>query len=97
MARTTGRDTTWAGPGDLPCWAGVRPRVPTTGHDLPLYSDLVGSGRIVVPALGAVLLGVGAIFQPKAKADDHWATSQRVVMVLEAQSEQSGDPPSTAY
>ena len=65
--------------------------------DLPLYSDLVGSGRIVVPALGAVLLGVGAIFQPKAKAADHWSTSPRVVMVLEAQSEESGDPPSTAY
>ncbi len=55
----------------------------------------MGLGRIVVPALGAVLLGVGAIFQPKAKADDHWSISPKVVMVIEAQSEASGDPPST--
>ncbi len=44
--------------------------------------------------LGATMLGVGAIFQPKARVDDHWSTSPKVVMVSEVASDTSGDPPS---
>lgn len=45
-------------------------------------------------ALGPALLGVGTIFQPKARAEDHWSTSPKVVIVCEAEPEAPGGPPS---
>lgn len=41
---------------------------------------------------GAVLLGVGAIFQPKARPDDHWSTSPKVQAEADDESEASGGP-----
>jgi hypothetical protein len=46
-------------------------------------------GRVV----GATMLGVGTIFQPKARIDDHWSTSPKVVLVGEVAADASGDPP----
>jgi hypothetical protein len=43
--------------------------------------------------IGAMMVGVGTIFQPKARIDDHWSTRPKVVMVDEIASETSGDPP----
>jgi hypothetical protein len=42
---------------------------------------------------GAVLLAFGAIFEPKARPDDHWSTSPRVEVVEEAAAEVAGGPP----
>jgi hypothetical protein len=44
--------------------------------------------------VGATMLGVGAIFQPKARSEDHWSTSPKVVMLSEVRADASGDPPS---
>lgn len=33
---------------------------------------------------GAVLLGVGAIFQPKPRPDDHWSTRPKLELVAES-------------
>jgi hypothetical protein len=43
--------------------------------------------------LGAVLLAFGAIFEPKARPDDHWSTSPRVEVVEETATEAAGGPP----
>jgi hypothetical protein len=43
--------------------------------------------------LGAVLLAFGAIFEPKARPDDHWSTSPRVEVVEEASAEVAGALP----
>jgi hypothetical protein len=32
----------------------------------------------------AVMLGFGTLFQPKAKSDDHWAVSPKIVIVVES-------------
>jgi hypothetical protein len=37
-------------------------------------------------------LGVGTIFQAKARASDHWSTSPRVVISVDAPSECGADP-----
>lgn len=42
---------------------------------------------------GAVALGVGSIFQPKPRPEDHWSSSPRVQVVSEAEADDSGDPP----
>jgi hypothetical protein len=39
------------------------------------------------------MLGVGTIFQVKPRADDHWSTSPKPTLVLEAEAEAAGDPP----
>jgi hypothetical protein len=52
-------------------------------------------GRIVSAIgviFGATALGVGTIFQPKARLDDHWSTSPKVLMVSEIRSASSGGP-----
>jgi hypothetical protein len=46
-------------------------------------------GRLV----GATMLGVGTIFQPKARIEDHWSTSPKVVMLSAVRADAS-DPPS---
>ncbi|HYA45577.1 MAG TPA: hypothetical protein VED59_08215 [Acidimicrobiales bacterium] len=43
--------------------------------------------------MGAVMLGVGTLLQLKAKQDDHWSASPKVVLVEEAHAEDSGEPP----
>ena len=43
--------------------------------------------------IGSVMLGVGTIFQPKARPDDHWSKSPKVEIQSEAGGEESGDPP----
>ncbi len=43
--------------------------------------------------VGAVLLGVGAILQPKSRPDDHWSKSPKVEIHSEAGGQESGDPP----
>jgi hypothetical protein len=39
------------------------------------------------------MLGVGTIFQPKARPDDHWSTSPKVAVVDEADQGGAGAPP----
>jgi len=40
--------------------------------------------------LGAVMLGVGAIFQPKARPGDHWSTSPKLSAGIEVDAEAVG-------
>ena len=56
---------------------------------MPLRAVLRQAGLV----MGAVTLGLGTIFQPKVKPDDHWATSPKVVLVTEVSRENSGGPP----
>jgi hypothetical protein len=49
---------------------------------------------VIKSILAPALLGVGTIFQAKVRADDHWSTSPKIVMLREIESEASGDPPS---
>jgi hypothetical protein len=44
-------------------------------------------GRFLRKLSGAVVLGVAAIFVPKARADDHWSTSP----VVDADEVRPGD------
>lgn len=54
-----------------------------------------GRGLHAVGAVvGAAMLGVGTILQPKARLDDHWSTSPKVVLVEEGQHVDAGGPPS---
>jgi len=46
----------------------------------------------VEAGLRAAMLGVGTIFQPKVRLDDHWSVSPKVEIV-HAVYERSGDPP----
>ena len=48
--------------------------------------------RPVARLLGAVMLGVGTLFQPKARADDHWSASPRVRSTADEESETAGGP-----
>ncbi len=48
--------------------------------------------RSVGFVLGTAMLGIGAIFQPKVKADDHWSTSPKIVLVNELRREGSSTP-----
>jgi len=48
--------------------------------------------KIPKTVLGAVLLGFGTIFQPKARFDDHWSTSPEIVLEVHASAEDSSDP-----
>ena len=43
--------------------------------------------------VGAVMLGVGAILQPKARPDDHWSKTPKVEIHSEVGGQESGDPP----
>lgn len=43
--------------------------------------------------LGAVLLAFGAIFEPKARPDDHWSTSPRVEVFEDTSGHVAGAPP----
>jgi hypothetical protein len=38
------------------------------------------------------MLGVGALLQPKARADDHWSASPKVVLEFEATHVNGGEP-----
>ena len=49
--------------------------------------------HMVGAVVGAVMLGVGTLFQPKAKQDDHWSATPKVVLVEETHHEGSGAPP----
>jgi hypothetical protein len=40
----------------------------------------------------SVALGFGTIFQPKAKADDHWSTLPQVTLVVAAPGAFAGEP-----
>ena len=46
--------------------------------------------RLVVRVLGAVVVGVAALFKPKVKPDDHWSTSPKVQVVVDAEAEAAG-------
>jgi hypothetical protein len=46
--------------------------------------------RIVVLVLGAVVVGVATLFKPKVKPDDHWSTSPKVQVMVDAESEAAG-------
>ena len=48
--------------------------------------------KIPKTVLGAVLLGFGTVFQPKARFDDHWSTSPEIVLEVHASAEDSSDP-----
>jgi hypothetical protein len=48
--------------------------------------------KIPKTVLGAVLLGFGTIFQPKARLDEHWSTSPKIVLEVHASAEDSSDP-----
>ena len=43
--------------------------------------------------VGAVMLGVATLFQPKARPDAHWSESPSLVVHAEAGSDASGGPP----
>jgi len=45
---------------------------------------------------GAVLLGVGAIFLPKHRPDDHWSTTPKVHVLTERSPEATGPEPGQA-
>lgn len=47
--------------------------------------------RIALRFLGPALLGLGTIFQPKAKMTDHWSTSPQTSIQVEASIDESGD------
>jgi len=47
--------------------------------------------RFFLRILGPALLGVGTIFQAKARPSDHWSTSPRLMITLEAPSPASGE------
>ena len=40
--------------------------------------------------LGAVVVGVATLFKPKVKPDDHWSTSPKVQVMVDAESEAAG-------
>jgi hypothetical protein len=40
--------------------------------------------------LGAVVLGVATLFQPKVRPDDHWSTSPKIVVLDEASAHANG-------
>ena len=46
--------------------------------------------RALKLVLGAVVLGVATLFQPKVRPDDHWSTSPKVVVLAEASSQAAG-------
>ena len=46
--------------------------------------------RGVKLVLGAVVLGVATLFQPKVRPDDHWSTSPKVVILDEASAQANG-------
>ncbi len=48
--------------------------------------------KIPKTVLRAVLLGFGTVFQPKARLDDHWSTSPKIVLEVHASAESSSDP-----
>jgi hypothetical protein len=48
--------------------------------------------KIPKTVLRAVLLGFGTVFQPKARLDDHWSTSPKIVLEVHASAEDSSDP-----
>lgn len=48
--------------------------------------------RLLSRLFGAVLLGVGTIFQPKTRSDDHWSTSPKVQAEADDESEARGGP-----
>lgn len=39
------------------------------------------------------MLGVGTIFQLKPRADDHWSSSPKVNINVEAEADAAGEPP----
>ena len=41
--------------------------------------------------LGAVLLGVGAIFQPKTDPTEHWSSTPKVELVAPDEVDDAGD------
>jgi len=47
--------------------------------------------NLVGRLLGAVLLGFGTVFQPKPRPEDHWSSSPKIVLVIEAEDD-DGDP-----
>jgi hypothetical protein len=49
--------------------------------------------RIVGSLFGAVMMGVGTLFQPKTRPDDHWSKSPKVEVVSESEQTPSGPPP----
>ena len=49
--------------------------------------------KAVLAIFGPVLLGFATIFQPKTNATDHWSTSPKITIQMEAASEESSDPP----
>jgi hypothetical protein len=48
--------------------------------------------RIIGSLLGAVMMGVGTLFQPKVRPDDHWSKSPKVEVVSESSQAASGPP-----
>ncbi|MGZ8752847.1 MAG: hypothetical protein ACXW1S_07685 [Acidimicrobiia bacterium] len=50
------------------------------------------AGGVVTALLGAVMLGVGTLFQMKARADDHWSTSPKLAVIEDAEAADSGEP-----
>ncbi|MCB1014468.1 MAG: hypothetical protein KDB10_05055 [Acidimicrobiales bacterium] len=51
--------------------------------------------RAMEMLLGAVVLGVATLFQPKHRPDDHWSASPKIQVLRESGSESSGGPPPT--
>jgi hypothetical protein len=43
--------------------------------------------------LGAVMLGVGTLFQPKVRPEDHWSQSPKITFVTEAEQADAGAQP----
>jgi hypothetical protein len=48
------------------------------------------AGGPVRRIVGAVMLGIGAIFQPKVRPGDHWSTSPKLTADIEVDSEALG-------
>ncbi|MCP5027008.1 MAG: hypothetical protein GY929_12060 [Actinomycetia bacterium] len=48
--------------------------------------------RQVMRLVGAVMLGVGILFQPKVRPDDHWSVSPRIQAMADEEAEAAGGP-----
>jgi hypothetical protein len=42
--------------------------------------------RLIGSLLGAVMLGIGTLFQPKTRPDDHWSKSPKVEVLAEGEA-----------
>jgi hypothetical protein len=48
-------------------------------------------------ALGAAMLGAGAILQPKVDPEEHWSTSPKIVLVVEEEASANAEPVSIDF